>query len=129
MTQKNPPELWMDKPEDHDYPAAEDYLSLLFPLKTAGELARKLRKAPLIRRRAKDILRASALTLLPKDNFFVAHNLQKIADGKALSPVLLVRGDALHNIPLIVADGYHRICASWYHDENAIIPCRIAAPP
>jgi hypothetical protein len=59
----------------------------------------------------------------------VAHNLQKIADGKALSPVLLVRGDASRGIALIVADGYHRICASWYHDENAIIPSRIVNCP
>lgn len=122
-------ELWMDEPEEHDYPAAEDYLSLLFQPKAAADLAKKLRKADIIRRKAKDILRASGLVILPKENFFVAHNLQKIADGKALSPVLLVRGDASRGIALIVADGYHRICASWYNDENAIIPSRIVDCP
>jgi hypothetical protein len=122
-------QLWMDEPEEHDYPAAEDYLSLLFLPKLAEDLAKKLRKAEIIRRKAKDILRASDLAILPKENFFVTHNLQKIADGKALSPVLLVRGDASRGIALIVADGYHRICASWYHDENAIIPCRIVNCP
>lgn len=25
--------------------------------------------------------------------------------------------------PLIVADGYHRICASYWIDENPGIPC------
>jgi hypothetical protein len=122
-------QLWMDEPEDHDYPAAEDYLSLLFAPKMAEDLAKKLRRADICRRRAKDILRASSLAILPKENFFVTRNLQKIADGKALSPVLLVRGDASRGIALIVADGYHRICASWYHDENAIIPCRIVNCP
>ena len=28
--------------------------------------------------------------------------------------------------PLTVADGYHRICASYHLDEDADIPCRIA---
>ena len=123
------PQLWMDEPEEHDYPAAEDYLSLVFVPKLAEDLAKKLRKTGLIRRKAKDILRASGLAILPKENFFVARNLQKIADGKMLSPVLLVRGDASRGIALIVADGYHRICASWYHDEDAIIPSRIVNCP
>ena len=38
---------------------------------------------------------------------------------------LLVRGDAGRDVPLTVADGYHRICASWYRDENIPIACRI----
>lgn len=122
-------EIWMDAPEEHDYPAAEDYLSLLFAPKTAASLASKLKKSRLIRRKAKDILRASGLSILPSDNFFVVRNLEKIKEGKALSPVLLVRGDAVRQIPLIVADGYHRICASWHHDENAQIPCRIVGCP
>jgi hypothetical protein len=29
--------------------------------------------------------------------------------------------------PLIIADGYHRICAICYFDERAPIPCRTAA--
>lgn len=122
-------QMWMDAPEEHDYPAAADYLSLLFAPKEVDDLVKKLRKAPIARRKAKDVLRASGLAILPKENFFVARNLQKIADGKALSPVLLVRGDAARGIALIVADGYHRICASWYQDEDALIPCRIAACP
>lgn len=123
------PALWMDEPEEHDYPAAENYLSLLFPPKAAADLVRKLKKTRIFHHKAKDILRASGLSVLPKDNYFVAHNLEKIAKGKALSPVLLVRGDAARGIPLTIADGYHRICASWYHDENADIPSRIIGCP
>jgi hypothetical protein len=32
-----------------------------------------------------------------------------------------IRGCAEH--PLIIADGYHRVCASYWIDENTDIPC------
>lgn len=120
---------WNDAPDDHDYPAAADYLSLLMPQKQVDQLVRRLRAEPLVRRKAKDLLRASALPLLPLDNIHVAKDLAKVKRGELLSPVLLVRGrlDAL--IPLTVADGYHRICASYHLDENADIPCRIVDAP
>ena len=69
---------------------------------------------------AKDILRASGLALLPPDNHEVTKDLNKVKAGTKLSPVLLVRGT-----PLWVADGYHRVCASYHLDEDALIPCRI----
>ncbi|HLQ16649.1 MAG TPA: hypothetical protein VK256_12450 [Candidatus Eisenbacteria bacterium] len=40
--------------------------------------------------------------------------------------MLLVRGTLRPEVPLIVADGYHRICASCHLDEDADISCRIA---
>ena len=118
-------ELWMDTPEDHDYPAAFDYLSLLLPDKAAAAVVARLKKAKLVRRKAKDILRASGLPILAKDNPHVARDLKKIRQEKPLSPVLLLRGDLKTATPLTVADGYHRICASWHTDENALIPCRL----
>jgi hypothetical protein len=120
-------ELWMDKPEAHDYIAAQHYLSLLLEARVAAALAGRLRRAPLVRRMAKDILRASGLAVLPKDNPYVARDLRKVRKGKLLSPVLLVRGDIRRGVPLTIADGYHRICASWYIDENAVIPCRMVS--
>jgi hypothetical protein len=30
------------------------------------------------------------------------------------------------DVPLTIADGFHRICASYHLDEDADIPCRIA---
>jgi hypothetical protein len=39
-----------------------------------------------------------------------------------------VRGQ-LGTYPLVVADGYHRICASYHLDEDAEIPCRLADLP
>lgn len=116
---------WKESPDDHDYPAAADYLSLLISQKEADELVRRLRAAPLMRRKAKDLLRASALPALPVDNVHVAKDLAKVKKGELLSPVLLVRGRVDARVPLTVADGYHRICASYYLDEDADIPCRI----
>jgi hypothetical protein len=120
-----PKERWKERPDDHDYPAAEDYLSLVISPAAAKALARRLRTAPLVHRKAKDLLRASGLPLLAPDNFHVAKDLKKLTQGRLLSPVLCVRGIVRLHVPLIVADGYHRICASYHLDEDADIPCRI----
>ena|ERR1700674_2634434 len=119
-------EQWKEEPDEHDYPAAEDYLSLLALPAEANKLVRSLRVAPIVHRKAKDLLRASGLSALGADNVHVAKHLQKVKDGRLLSPVLLVRGIVRAQVPLTVADGYHRICASYHLDENADIPCRIA---
>jgi hypothetical protein len=116
---------WKEAPDDQDYPAAADYLSLLMPQIEADQLVRRLRAAALVHRKAKDLLRASALPELPEDNVHVAKDLAKVKKGELLSPVLLVRGRLDAHIPLTVADGYHRICASHHLDEDADIPCRI----
>jgi hypothetical protein len=121
MAQSTP--VWMEAPEEHDFPAALDYLTLIMSDKQAEAVVDALRKAPLMHRKAKDLLRASQLRLLPKDNAHVAADLKKVAGGKHLSPVLLVRGREA--IAMRVADGYHRICASYYLDENTDIPCRL----
>ena len=122
-------ERWMDEPEEHDYPAAGDYLTLLLDPATAAAVVAVLEKAPVVHRKAKDLLRASGLPLLPVDTPHVARDLAKVHAGKKLSPILLVRGNLVRGIPLVVADGYHRICASYHLDENADIPCRIADLP
>lgn len=118
-------QLWKKKPEAHDYPAARDFLTLVLDKKSTAVLVKRLRTAPLVDRKAKDILRASGLPLLPRDNPHVARDLKKVRKGVSLSPVLLVRGDLRRGVPLTIADGYHRVCASWYVDENALIPCRL----
>jgi len=50
---------WKDQPDEHDYPAAETYLSLLMPQATARKIVARLRKAPVVNWKAKDILRAA----------------------------------------------------------------------
>jgi hypothetical protein len=119
------PEHWKTEPDEHDYPAASDYLSLLLGDAEVGPLVDALKRAPITHRKAKDLLRSSRLALLDTDNPHVAEDLEKVHVGERLSPVLLVRGNLDADIALTVADGYHRICASFHLDENAEIPCRL----
>ncbi len=114
---------WLARPENHDYQAAEDYLCLIMSPKQAADYRQKLSDArdQITHHKAKDILRASQLSLLGQDNRHVAADLAKVSAGQALSPILLLRGSDGH--PLIVADGYHRVCASYWMDENTDIPC------
>jgi hypothetical protein len=118
--------IWLAAPLKEDYRAAYRYLSLLFPHMEAESLVRKLRKARTITRQAKDVLRASQTHLLEKNNPDVSHQLKKIKKGKKMSPVLLVKGDGREGVTLTIADGHHRICASWYCDEKAPIACCLA---
>jgi hypothetical protein len=121
--------LWQDAPQEHDYPAAAAYLSLVLPDVVVQQVVDGLRQAPVAHRKAKDILRASGLALLPETNPHVAADLDKVAKKMSLSPILLVRGDARVAAPLLVADGYHRACASYHLDENNDIPCLLADFP
>ena len=121
---------WKQESDPHDYPAAASYLSLL--LDDSAMVARIIDALPAsdpISYKAKDLLRAAHLPLLPSNNPHVAGDLRKIRKGKPLSQVLLVRGDLHRNLPLQIADGYHRVCASYRSDENTEIPCRIVTMP
>jgi hypothetical protein len=121
---------WKNSPDAHDYPAAADYLSLLgADSAERADLIAHWQAAAIAHYKAKDLLRASQLALLSQDNFHVAADLRKIRKGRALSPPLLVRGDLLRGFPLQIADGYHRVCASYYVDENTDIPCRLVDVP
>jgi hypothetical protein len=120
---------WKAEPDAHDYPAAASYLSLIATSAQASDLVEQLQTAPLEHYKAKDMLRASGLALLPPDNPHVAADLAKVKNNKALSPILLIRGDLTLGIALQIADGYHRVCASYHLDENTDIPCRIADHP
>lgn len=120
---------WKDEPEEHDYPAAADYLELLAGPKVVSAVVDDLRAGPIVHKKAKDILRAAGLELLPPENSHVRRDLIKINNGKALSPILLVRGDFRTGTPMVIADGYHRVCAIHWADENIAIPAKIAAMP
>ena len=114
---------WLSEPEEHNYPAAKSYLSLSYEESTANAYAKKLRLVNVSEFKAKDIFRASGLSLLGISNSHVRKDQQKIASGKQLSPLLLVRD--LSRGKVIIADGYHRLCAIYSYDEDAIIPCKI----
>lgn len=113
--------IWLKEPEVHDFPAAQDYLELLFKPDEAQKIVEKLKAAPTITKKSKDILRASKLALLPDTNIHVKENLKKVEKNKKLSPILLVRGEN----ELIIADGYHRLCCSYYLTEDLEVPCRL----
>jgi hypothetical protein len=119
--------VWKKKSEPQDYEGALNFLTLIFPAAKSKSLLRALHKTENIERAAKDLLRAAGLPLLPRDEPHVDEDLKRIHKGKPLAPVLLVRGDMSKGAPLIVADGYHRICAICYYDESAPIPCRMAS--
>jgi hypothetical protein len=121
----NPLEIhWLAEPEEKDYPAALSYLSLVYPVSEAQSLVKKLQEAPVSAVKAKDVIRASGLTLLGVSNSHVEKDREKIQSGKAISPVLLVRDTA--NGKVVIADGYHRVCAIYGFDEDAWIQCKIA---
>lgn len=126
---KKTDEHWAKDPSVQDYLAATEYLSLVMDPEIAQRVVAELERAPMDRRRANDLLRASALPLLPADDPQVAKNLKLIKQGRKLAPVLAVRGDMEQGRPLVIADGYHRICASYLVREDTEIPCRIAAAP
>jgi hypothetical protein len=114
---------WLADAEEHNFPAAESYLSLVCARARARKLVAKLRDARVTEFKAKDIFRASQLSLLGVSNFHVERDRRKIREGTELSPILLVRDKRARKV--IVADGYHRLCAVYGFDEDALIPCKI----
>lgn len=116
-------DIWLKDPRDSNYPAAMDYLDLLFSGDKPKKIVQRLKKGSTVLKKAKDILRASGLPLLPADNIHVKDNIEKVKSGTKLSPVLLVRSEKL-----IVADGYHRVCSIYYLSEDLDVPCRITDP-
>ena len=115
---------WLAKPEEHNYPAAQSYLSLIDDESVAKRLVGILRRAPVSHFKAKDIFRASGLSLLGVSNSHVEKDRRKIKNGKELSPLLLVRDKT--NGKVVIADGYHRLCAVYSFREEVLIPCKIA---
>ncbi len=114
---------WLDEVEEHDYPAAASYLSIIYPEAEVAKIVKKLRAASIVEFKAKDIFRASSLSLLGISNSHVAKDTKKIKRGKALSPLLLVRDSV--NGKVVIADGYHRMCAIYKFHEDALIRCKI----
>jgi len=120
---KNPTIIWAKAPQEHDYPAAASYLSLIYAPARVQKLVRALRRARMTQFHAKDVFRASRLPLLGPENFHVKKVRAKIAAGQKISPILLVRDEA--NGKVVIADGYHRMCGVYSFDEDAMLPCKI----
>jgi len=114
---------WLPEAEAHDYPAAESYLRLIYSDDKVSKLVTKLKRAAIVQFKAKDIFRASQLSLLGVSNSHVETDRKKISQGISLSPLLLVRDKISGKV--VIADGYHRLCAVYSFDEDALIPCKI----
>jgi hypothetical protein len=109
---------WKKDVETHDYAAASSYLSIRYGQDRAQEVSEKLRKAPVITRRANDILRATLRDALPLSDPGVLKDLKKVLAGEKLSPVLVADGD--------IADGYHRVSLAYALDPYADVPLKLA---
>jgi len=120
---KNTKVKWLSEPQKHDYPAAEKYLSLTLELSAAKKIAGQLEQAEMSEYAAKDIFRASGLALLGISNSHVEKDRSQIILNEKLSPLLLYRDKVASK--LVIADGYHRLCAVYTFDEDAMIPCKI----
>jgi hypothetical protein len=114
---------WLEAPQKHDYPAARAYLSLLIQPREAKKVVDKLKRSKVEEFAAKDIFRAANVPLLPVSDSDVKKDRRLINQKKPLSPLLLYRDPALRK--LIIVDGYHRLCAVYSFDEQAMIPCQI----
>lgn len=115
--------LWLPAPEEHNFPAAESYLSLLYEPDEVNRLVDALRAARGAAFKSKDIFRASGLSLLGVSNKHVNRDRKKIRKGEPLSPLLLVRDATIGKV--VIADGYHRLCALYGFDEDAWVQVRI----
>jgi hypothetical protein len=113
---------WSDHVADHDYAAAEAYLSLKLDADAVAKAVSRLRKAPLVTRRANDILRAAGLTAAPLDDPGVMKDMIKAIEGERLSPVLVLGGKKASDI----ADGFHRVSLVYRLDPYAEIPLKLA---
>jgi hypothetical protein len=113
---------WLDDVADHDYDAAEAYLSLKFDKEVVRKTVKRLRHASLTTRRANDILRAAGLTAAPLDDPGVMKDLIKVIEGKHLSPVLVVSAEVSADI----ADGYHRVSLVYRIDPYGEVPLKLA---
>ncbi len=108
---------WKKDVDEHDYAAAARFLSISWGQEHASEIAAKLRKAPVVTRRANDILRATGHDPLPLTDPGVLKNLKKVLAGEHLSPVLVAGSD--------IADGYHRVSLAYALDPYADVPLRM----
>lgn len=106
---------WADAPTDDDLDDAAKFLTLL------GVPRVILSDTEVLFHPAKDLLRAARLPALPQNNAGVAKWLKRIKAGETVPPVLLVRGDLAADLPLTIAEGYHRVSACYLLDEQTLV--------
>jgi hypothetical protein len=116
--------IWLPEVKESNYIDAESYLNLIYLSTEASQITSYLREEEIVEFKAKDILRASRLTVLTNNNYHVKLEIENITQEIPLSPLLLVRDKDLKG-KLIIADGYHRLCAVYNFNEDFSIHCKI----
>ena len=114
---------WLPEPADKDYDAAQSFLQLLYNSKKARRWAKELKAKEITEYTAKDILRASGTPMSEVRAFDWSKQQKEIDEGKPLSPILIVKQD--NGGHLIIADGFHRLCALFTNDQEVKVPCKI----
>jgi hypothetical protein len=117
------PIRWCDDVAEHDYAAAEAYLSLKLAPSEVEKAVARLRKAKMTKRRANDILRAAGASAAPLDDPGVVKDLIKVIEDKPLSPILVVNGGGGQTE---IADGFHRVSLVYRVDPFAVVPLKLA---
>ena len=112
---------WAPDVADHDYAAAEAYLSLKLGEDAVAKAVQRLRRGALTARRANDILRAAGLIAAPLDDPGVMKDLIKAIEGKPLSPVLVLSAKKEADI----ADGFHRVSLAYRLDPYMEVPLKL----
>ena len=108
---------WKKDVAPHDYAAASSYLSIRYGESKAQEVSQKLKKLPVITRRANDILRATRRDPLSLSDPGALNDLKTVLAGEKLSPVLVAEGD--------IADGYHRVSLAYCLDPYTEVPLKL----
>lgn len=115
---------WLDDAADSDYASAAQYLALIESPKAIEKALAEWKAAAVVPYKAVDLLRAAQLIIPKKDERPTREQIKKITQGDAISPVLLLRVAALKKV--IVADGFHRICAAYRLDPDVEVQCKLA---
>lgn len=122
--QQTPSITWLDDASAADYDAAGHYLALLDNQKNIDKAVADLKAGAIVEYKATDLLRAAHLAVPKADDRPTREQIKRIKRGEPVSPVLLVRVQALKQV--IVADGFHRICAAYRIDPDVILHCKLA---
>ena len=115
---------WAPDVEDDDYEAARAYLRLVRAPAEVEKALLRLKATPVEQYKVTDLFRAARVELPAKDDRPCRKEIKKIRKGEVIAPVLLLR-DPAHST-VIIADGYHRICAAFRIDPDVIIHCKLA---
>lgn len=106
------PIKWADTPSADDLADAAHFLTLL-----GGSVSGHAPSA--VYYPAKDLLRAAGVsTPLPRDSAGVKKYLDRYRRGTEINPCLIIPGDVIAAIPLLIPEGFHRVCAAYHLAED-----------